>query len=1082
MADINKGLDQLSNSASDVNSQIVGTDIAESNIPIDKEAVNPSMDSVFTGEEVKVAGKMSILKGLIEEALPSSKRIVPQEVKAGRRAKTEAPVEEEVVTQPTEPVTPAPEDPTVTEPFKPSTPKDVADVIKRQNEILQEGNVPFTAPSPTAKQKGEGVLQSRINTVATTDDEMRALEHAIYEKVVKSKEFKTTTVNDLIKDAGSLGLREQELQRILNGQPLEATLKDNTLAMKIAIMKEEYRNRRARVDLLIKKHKESDLDVEERYNLMVDMAAMSKISGDLTGAGREIGTALNAFKDVQRLGPNVELSDLKNVLNENYNEDVFNRFVKMYDVAETDFAKNALINTQGGNMTKFMDKLYSTFQSNILNDPKTWMDNLIGSTMHGSLMSLEDVVSSVVVSPITNSIRRFRGKEVPQDIAELDDVLTGFKGFWGGIKDGWQGAAHVIKTGERAGFKGERFDTISSRIIPDHLKVKNPLTQVTREYNTSELKNSWVGKIFDGIGFMQSIPMRMLAAGDEIVGNTISRIALHREASMYAKQRLNELRALGKTDQEIRETLVNEVANFVNTQPAEIFTSVKEVKDLIQFTYKWDQTRFLDKGYIAVNKLLSLPVVRYMVPFSNTLTKIIDQTASRIPGMNFISPQFYKDIGRGGKYTDRAISRLAVGGTGLYFAYEGASNNIFTGSGPIDPGHRAALMKTGWQPYSIQISMDDKSFTKQHIDRLKELTSVTEGNGKYYISYQRFDMVAPILGMGADLFDSYRFSQEDPTVAESEALFKAYASSSAEFLSNLPAFQFLGELTELTGGHYEDKGDKVVDIIERMTIGIGKNLALMTPGVGLTQSSLASHIAKLIDENKKSKMSDKPAYGITDQASIILDQIQNAWYDRTPVLRGQLEDELDNAGRPIYNQNTIHQHWINIIPSMSMSKESYSEMDAVLAENYHGISYPSKEWDDVKLGSKEFHDYKKLYGQKIKLPIAINADGDMEYMNMEKAIPARVKALKEEFAAEGQKIFIGDIRDEIDHTVAMYRKEAKRQMLGEVEEIDDTLTKDKYIRYTGEWKDEDGNIQTSKYKELIEKINQARAVKRRTLK
>ena len=1078
MANINQGLDQLANSANQVDAEMTGVDIAESNMPINKEAVVPNADSIFTGEEVQVAGKGKILKGLIEEALPESQRIVPAEVKAGRRAKAEKP--EEVIEQKTEPVDPVPEDPKETEPFKASTPEEVDAVIQRQNEILEEGGAPRTAPSPTAKQKGEGVLQSRINTVATTDDEMRALEHAVYEKISKTKDFKRTTVNDLIKDAGSLGLKEQELKRIFEGQPIEAKLKDNNLAMKIAIMKEEYRNRRDRVDMLIKKYKESDLDVEERYNLMVDMAAMSKISNDLTGAGREIGTALNAFKDIQRLGPNVELNDLRNVLDENWNDTAFNRFVNMYDTAQNDFAKNAVINEHGGRMNRLVDTAYYTFQSNLLNDPKTWMDNFIGSTIHGALISVEDMVSSVVVSPLSNAVRKFRGKEIPQDVAELDDVLTGVKGIWAGMKDGWEGAMHVIKTGERAGFKGEKFDPIKSANLPDQWKINNPLTKTTYEFNTSKLKDNWVGKMIDGIGFLQSIPMRALAAGDEIVGNTVSRMALHKEASVYAKTRTAELRLAGKSDQEIRETLVQEISDFVNTQPADIYASTKEVKDLIQFTYKWDRTKTLDRFYGNVNDMLNQPMIRFFTPFANTLTKIVDQTASRIPGMNLISPQFYKDMSRGGKYTDRAISRLVVGGTAIGMGYEHAINGQVTGSGPMDFSQKAALMKTGWQPYSLVFDKD--SLSVQAINKLKEYTNVTEGNGKYYVSYQRFDMIAPIYGMGADLFDAYRFAKADPTTGTGEELFLAYATSSAEFMKNLPMMQFVGEMTSLVGGHYEDMDAKLVDFFERITIAAGQNLALAIPGVGMSQSSAARHIAKLIDQNQKTKMADKPSYGIDEKASAAIDKIQNSWTERIPVLRGNLDDELDNAGRPIYNQNTVHQHWINIVPSISMSKEKFSEMDMILAENYHGISQPSKTWEDVQLSGKEYNDFKKLYGQKIKLPIAVNADGDEEYLNMEKAIVARVKALSEEYAEEGMTPPIGDVRAEIDSVVSMYRTEAKRQMLGEQEEVEDTLTPTKFVRYTGEWEDEDGNLQSSKYKELISKINKAKTVKRYSIR
>lgn len=1080
MADINAGIDQLTQASNNIQTEINGTDLANTGTPIDPTVVEPTADSIFTGEEYKVAGKGKLIKGIIEQALPETQRIVPGEVKAGRRAKDALADTETTVQEITKPVTPTPEEPKL-DTFKPATPEQFDKVLKKQEQIMKDGDVPRTAPSPTEKQKAEGILQGRLNTVSTTDDEQRALELANWEVFSKTPEAKKTTIKDLIDDGASMGIKEQEMKRIFEGLPMEAKIENYDLAKRIAAIKQEYKLRRERVDLLIKKHRESGLNTEEQYNLMVDMAAMGKISNDLTGAGREIGTALNSFKDVQNLGPNVKLDDLKNVLDENYNQTAFERFVNLYDTAQTDFAKNALINEHGGRMDRLVDSAYYTFQSNLLNDPKTWMDNFVGSTIHGSLIAVEDMVSSVVVRPLANSIRRFRGTEVPEDVAQLDDVLNGLSGFWAGLKDGWQGASHVIKTGERAGYKGEKFNPISAgNILPDQLRINNPLTKTAYEFNTGELKNTWVGKMIDGIGFLQSIPMRALAAGDEIVGNTVARMALHKEASVYARNRTTELRNLGKTDQEIRETLVPEIMDFVNTQPADIYASTKEVKDLIQFTYKWDRNMPLDKFYSKVNNGLNQPLLRFFVPFSNTLTKIVDQTASRIPGMNFISPQFYKDISRGGKYTDRAISRLVVGGTAVGMGYEQALNGQITGSGPNDFTQKAALLKTGWQPYSLVF--DKNSLSVQAINRLKELTNVTEGNGKYYVSYQRFDMVAPIMGMGADLFDAYRFAQADPTTGTGEELFMAYATSSAEFMKNLPAMQFVGEMSSLAGGHYDNMEDKVVDLMERMTIAFGKNLALIIPGVGMTQSSLANHLAKVMDKEKPSVLADKVSYGIDEKAGAAIDKIVNNWKSRTPFFRGELDLELDNLGRPIYNQNTVHQHWINIVPSISMSKETFSEADAVLAANYHGVSQPSKTWEDVELGGTEYNDFKKLYGQKIKLPIAVGTDGDEQMMNLEKAIVARVRTLHEEYALEGKKPPVGDIRAEIDETVAMYRTEAKRQMLGEQEEVEDTLTPNKFIRYTGEWEDEDGVLHKSKYKDLINKINQSKTIKRYSIK
>lgn len=1093
-------IDKMTQSVNDLNNQAQGDVLSDANTPLIQE-ISDTDDPVFTGQEVQTAGAgKKILESIIEtvtpkldktkddileEGLPSSQRVVPQEVKAGRTKKKQP--EEKVETK-LKPTDPPPETPEVNF-VKPTTPDDFVEVLKRQEELLT-GGVPVTSKSPTPGQRQKGVVQARINTVNTADEEKRALEIAAYDVLSKNKSFKNTTVEDLHKSAGELGLHEEEMKRITQGLPLNAKIGDYDLSKRIAAVKGLYTLHREQVDALMKKYKQGQnlgeskpLTTEEQYNLMVGMTEMARISDDLTQSGREIGTALNAFKDIKNLGPTVKMDDLERVISQEMNETAFDRFVNLYENAGNDFARNALINQNGGTFRHLTDSAYYTFQSNLLNNPSTWMDNFIGSTIHGGLMMVEDAVSSILISPLTNQFRRLRKKPVPDDIAEFDDVLTGLKGFWAGIKDGWQGAAHVIRTGERQGYKGNRYDPISSSRIPDELKINNPLTQATYRFNTSELKDSWVGKMIDGIGFLQSIPMKALAAGDEIVGNTIARMALHKEGSIYVKNRVAQLRKQGKTDEEIRAIVTPEVNDFVNTQPADIFANVKEHKDMIQFTYKWDKTMMLDKAYAAVNKTLNNPYIRFMVPFANTLTKIFDQGASRIPGLNFISPQFYKDVTRGGKHLDRAASRLVVGGTALGMGYERASEGLMTGSGPANFTDKAALLKTGWQPYSFVFEKD--SIPHSVLKKIGALTDISEGNGKIYISYQRFDMIAPIMAGAADLFDMHRLAGEDVTREDSDNLFMALALSNAEFLQNLPVMQFVSEFTSAVGGRYEDQGEKILDIIERMTIATGRNVMLSIPGVGLTQSSAARNIAKVIDREHKSKLADDPSrpikYGKDDFANEVIDKMMNTVKESTPYFRGTLENELDNAGRPIYNLGTMHEHWINVIPSMRMTQERSSPMDEVLAENYYGISQASKKLDSgVEMSAKQYNYYKRLYGQKLKLPIAINLEGDEEMMNMEKAIVASVKLLEEEYKLEnpGRQLPVGEAREEIDRVVAMYRQEARYQILGEKREEEDIFTSTKFTRYEGFYIDENGDERKVPFPDLVDKVNQTRQKKR----
>lgn len=1071
---IDQGIDKLTKS-------VVGTqnDIAATNIENNAMQNNISMDvpeSAFTGEEIKTTGIFTkgkkVLKGIVEEALDQEKRMVPAEVRAKEPSYTK-PVKEENVPQD------KPDELKIT----PEEDKMLQETIDERQKMIDE-NVPYTAPSPTPKQRLEGVQKFELNTTFYSDDELRATLLTTSAKLANDPKVQKTTLADLKKAMIDDGIAESEAERRLKGLDMNAKVGDYDLTKKIMAARDEYNTRALKINEFMQKASVEGLTDVEKYNLLVDMKTNAILYQEITGAAREVGTALNAFKDIRNLGPNVQLKDIKQVLDENMSDDALERLTKLYNQSTSQSAKNKLINLQEGGFNKLMDSAYYTFMSNLLNSPKTWMDNLIGSTLHGSLITVEDFLA-VPFGKIRRATLKGLNKEteLPQEILELEDVLTGLKGFWGGLQDGIEGAAHVIKTGDRAGYKGEfkmRNPITAENLIPDfNIKVNNPFTEHTYNFNQSTLKDSWVGKMIDGIGFIQSVPMRALAAGDEIVGNTMVRMSLHKEASKYVRNETKRLRAEGFSDQEIRERLVKDVADFMETQPGEIYASTKEVKDMIQFTYKWDKTYRLDRAYSSINKALNHPLIRWATPFSNTLTKIVDQTASRIPGMNVISPQFWKDMDRGGKYADRAMARLTTGTIGMGGAYFAASEGKLTGSGPTDFAQSDALRKTGWQPYSIIFEMSE--LTDDQVARLKKLTSVSVGNGKYYVSYQRFDMLAQILAMGADLNDAHRFSKEDPTSSANQELFMAYATSSAEFMSNLPVMQFVGEMTSMFRGNYEDRGEMMLDLLERMTIQMGQAAALSIPGVGLTQSTLANQIAQQLDKEKRVRGGDTLAFGFDDKASNAIDKLRNKVYSRIPVLRGELDLELDNAGRPIYNQNTVHEHWINkdyeaaminLIPSAMVSKERRSPMDEVLSEYFYGISKPAEKLEGVTMSGLQYNNYKKLYGQKVKLPI-IDMHGNEIMQNMEQAIVTRVRAIEKEYADNGQYLPYGDVRDEIDSVVSAYRAEGRRRLVGDSEETEPGVS-----IYTGKWMDEDGIEHMALHPELSEGVNKYKRFKR----
>jgi hypothetical protein len=557
----------------------------------------------------------------------------------------------------------------------------------------------------------------------------------------------------------------------------------------------------------------------------------------------------------------------------------------------------------------------------------------------------------------------------------------------------------------------------------------------------------------------------------------MARMALHREAYNFSINRLNELQRSGKTLDEASAIVTDEVIKFVREQPADIYNNVEEVRKLISFSYDFDKTTTLGKWYGATNQVLNLPIIRTMVPFSGTLTKIFDQGASRIPGMNFISPQFYKDWERGGMYKDRAKARLTTGTTFAALTALAASDDWVTGKGPTDPGQRDAWHKLGRQEYSIRVPKSWMSLDV--VDKLKGYTEVGEANDAYYVSYKRFDQIAQVMAVGADFADTMKFSQEDPNSSSVDNYVGAIIGANAEYLANLSTMQFVGDLISMGRGKFEDGGEKMLNVFEAMSRQTAKSVVMGVPGAGLATSTASAHVARLIDRPSTTKMADEIIIGrgISSRAEKVYQQAKNELIGRIPVLRGDLTKDLDNAGREKFTKNTVMDLWVNAIPFVSATATGKSEMDEVLFDNKHGISMPSRIWDGVPLNAEQYNDYKKLYGQKITLT-QYSADGtELGTVNMEKAIPLIMKDIDRDRAARGEvPMPPGDKRNEIDRIVTMYRKEAKRMMVGDLQKMNPDLPDDQDYdaQYSGKYMDKDGNEVISKYQDLTKAINKNR--------
>jgi len=326
--------------------------------------------------------------------------------------------------------------------------------------------------------------------------------------------------------------------------------------------------------------------------------------------------------------------------------------------------------------------------------------------------------------------------------------------------------------------------------------------------------------------------------------------------------------------------------------------------------------------------------------------------------------------------------------------------------------------------------------------------------------------LSQIFAQGADFGDAMKFYGDDPNSSELQMLAMAVAGSNANFVSNMPLMGMVGDIVSISRGKYDDGGEKVAAILERIATQFGKAGMMSAPGLSLVGSSAASHLAKTIDRPATSIIPDTMNPSPADK---IMQESWKNFASRVPVLRGEFEMELDNAGRPKFNRNTYRESYINFVPNMSVTKGKTSRMDEVLVENNHGIPKPSRKMDGVEMNAEQYNRFKRLYGQEVTLEVA--TDSGVERMNMEKAIPAELdQAIKDREMSGMSPMDIKQRQEVINATISRYKKAAKERMLGYAEK-DESTGKTIYLKTPALGEDYGFSDNKIEFPDLVDEIN-----------
>lgn len=481
--------------------------------------------------------------------------------------------------------------------------------------------------------------------------------------------------------------------------------------------------------------------------------------------------------------------------------------------------------------------------------------------------------------------------KIGSDVAKGEATARLF-GIVQGMKDGVRLAAKAWQTGQSQFQIGSRVETMANRPLP----TANDLS-----------RSGVVGQASDYLKML--MPTRILQAGDELTKVMNYRAEMH---ALAWRKAVSEQGLSGKEAQAFAAKLINEAPEWL-TKQAEAMAIKGTFNEPLQGAAA-SIARVVDQANVS-----GVPVGRVIMPFVRTPANLLRWTLHRTPAA-FLSPAIRAEIAAGGASRDLALGRIAAGSTVLASFADLTASGTITGAGPKDPGLRAALMRTGWQPYSIKVG--DTWYTYGRSGTIGSLVGLAA------------DAVELISGIYANERETIRFDGEP--VEESTAaavtfpfaqaiLSKTYMSGLASIIEALSDPQRYGE------GY------------------INRLLSSIVPsGVGAIERAVDPEIRRAKD-----------------------------WMDaikaRIPGFSGQLPERLSLWGDPIKDENGIY----NLFLPVRRSAEKGTAIDAEIVRLGLDVGPPKQTQSfgrggvslNIELSPEQHNRLIRLAGNELKVSV-----------------------------------------------------------------------------------------------------------------
>ena len=499
------------------------------------------------------------------------------------------------------------------------------------------------------------------------------------------------------------------------------------------------------------------------------------------------------------------------------------------------------------NKPKFKEKIEEYFVNSLLSGPSTHIYNL-ASNLGVALTAPFEKYAEVGVGLVLRTPNRVTVREVNARIA----------GMLQGAKDG-------VELAKRA-FVTEETQTGKQMVEANRKAIEGRLGRVVR------------------------LPNRFLSAQDELFKSMHYRGEIAAQAYTRAAKE-----SAGKT---------NEFAALYNKYLNDPTDDIKKAA-VREADYRVFQAELGEFGkWVQEGSSKFLPL-RILQPFVRTPFNLLKYSAERTP-LAPMSDRWRRMIAGTPRERNEALAQLTVGSSVMGATALLAMNGMMNGAGPADPQERAALMATGWQPYSFKFN-------------------------DVYIPFQRFEPFSTPLGVMADMFTASDYMTDKEIDDVGSTLLFSVASNLAEKTYLQGISNFVDSV--LSEGRSVDKAKK---FLTDTALGFAPNVIRQTSvAIDPTMREATTLVKKAQDSIPYIRGNDIRVMGTDFNIEAVPERL-DIWGD--PVVRSS---SMTVAGKPLIEQ--FGAATFNLLSPVKPTRETTDPVKKEVARLGLGLDRPKKD-------------------------------------------------------------------------------------------------------------------------------------------